>query len=45
MLSLLFLLPVSAEENATDGIGESVPPEYEDFLAAIPEDIREYLPE
>ena len=45
LLPFLPAFPVSAEEEAADSIGERVPPEYEDFLAAIPEDIREYLPE
>lgn len=45
LLPFLPAFPVSAEEEAADSIGDHVPPEYEDFLAAIPEDIREYLPE
>ncbi len=48
---LLFLclialpLSVSAEETETEDFGETVPDEFNDFLQALPEDLREMLPD
>ena len=45
MLFLLLPFAVSAEEDRTETVGDRMPDEYRDFLDAVPEDIRDRLPE
>lgn len=46
MLAFLLVLPTFAEgETGSAAVGERVPSEFGDLLAAIPEDLRSYLPE